>query len=123
MGLMSADPLFIRLYLDEDFHPDLAPLLRQHGYDCESTVEAGRLAKSDEEQLEYATVQGRCLVSFNVADFAILARQWAFANRTHAGILVTPQVSRQQIGHLLHRLLQLLNSVAADEVANVFRYF
>ncbi len=120
---MSTAPLFIRLYLDEDFHPDLATLLRQHGYDCENTAEAGRLSTTDLEQLEYATAHGRCIVSFNVADFAILAQQWALAGRSHAGIFVTTQVSRQYLGHFLQRLLQLLNSVAADEVFNVFRFF
>jgi predicted nuclease of predicted toxin-antitoxin system len=91
---MSSDPLFIRLYLDEDFHPDLADALRQHGYDCQSAAEAKLLRKRDEEQLEYAVGQGRCLVSFNVRDFMHLASDWGTSGKHHAGILVTPQVSR-----------------------------
>jgi predicted nuclease of predicted toxin-antitoxin system len=119
---MSTDPLFIRLYLDEDFHPDIAAALRQHGYDCQSAVEAGMLGKSDEEQLEYATAQGRCLLSFNVADFVVLAQQWTLAGKAHAGIVVTQQVSRRHLGNLLQRILRFLNTTAADEIVNVVRY-
>jgi predicted nuclease of predicted toxin-antitoxin system len=119
---MSDAALFIRLYLDEDFHPDLADALRQHGHDCRSCIEAGMLGKSDEEQLAYATAEGRCLVSFNVGDFAALAQQWAQTGRAHAGIVVTQQVSRQRLGQLLQRLLLLLNTTSADEIANVLRF-
>lgn len=80
------------------------------------------LEKSDEEQLEYAASQGRCLMSFNVADFAILAKEWAHAEREHAGIIVTPQVGRKVFGHLLRRILRLFDATAADEMRNVFRY-
>jgi hypothetical protein len=74
---MAGNPIFIRLYLDEDVHPDLAGQLRQQGFDCQSAAQAGMLGRSDGEQLEHATAQGRCLVSFSVRDFAILAQQWA----------------------------------------------
>ncbi len=119
---MASGALFIRLYLDEDFHPDLADLVRRNGFDCRSAVEEGTLGKSDEEQLEYATAQGRCLVSFNIGDFATLAQTWALAGRTHPGIVVTPQVSRQALGQLLQRCLQLLNTTTADEMVTVFRF-
>ena len=119
---MSGDPLFIRLYLDEDFHPNLAAALRQHGHDCQSAVEAATLGRSDEEQLTYAAAQGRCLLSFNIADFATLAVTWERTGRTHAGIVVAQQVSRHHLGQLLQRILHLLNTVTADEMANTFRY-
>jgi predicted nuclease of predicted toxin-antitoxin system len=119
---MSNEALFIKLYLDEDVHPDLAEAIRQKGFDCQSAAEAGRLGTTDEEQLGYAATQGRCLFSFNVADFAVLAKEWAGAGRHHAGILVTAQVSRKGLGELLNRLLKVLNNTAADEMADVFRY-
>jgi predicted nuclease of predicted toxin-antitoxin system len=119
---MSNAPLFIRLYLDEDFHPGIASAIRQHGHDCQSAAEAGTLGTTDEEQLTFAAAQGRCIVTFNIADFAALAIQWANAGRTHAGIVVTPQVSRRYFGALLQRLLDLLNTTTADEMVNTFRY-
>jgi predicted nuclease of predicted toxin-antitoxin system len=112
----------IRLYLDEDVHPDLAEAIRRHGFDCQNAAEAGMLGKLDEEQLEYATSQGRCLMSFNVRDFTILAQRWAQAGRPHAGIVVTKQVSRRAFGHLLGRILQLLNTTTANEMNDLLRY-
>jgi predicted nuclease of predicted toxin-antitoxin system len=119
---MSPDALFLKLYLDEDVHPDLAEAIRQKGFDCQNAAEAGNLGKTDEEQLVYAATQGRCLVSFNIADFAVLAREWDANNRRHAGIVVTAQVSRKKMGDLLRRLLDLLNATAADEMTDVLRY-
>jgi predicted nuclease of predicted toxin-antitoxin system len=119
---MSDEALFVRLYLDEDVHPDLAEALRQKGFDCQNAAEAGNLGTSDEEQLEHAAAQGRCLFSFNVADFAVLAKEWSAGGRHHAGILVTAQVSRKGLGELLNRILAFLNTTAADEMLDVFRY-
>src|SRR5947209_7747019 len=113
---MSSDPLFIKLFLDEDVHPDLADAVRGKGFDCQSALEAGRLGRTDEEQLEYAAAEGRCILSFNIADFAVLAKDWAKAGRPHAGILVTSQVSRKALGQLLARLVDLLNDTTADEM-------
>jgi hypothetical protein len=119
---MSEDPLFIRLYLDEDVHPELAEALRQQGHDCQTAAEAATLGTTDEQQLRYASAQGRCLVSFNVRDYVALAQEWAQAGLEHAGIVVTNQVSRHHLGQLLQRLLHLLNTTAADEIRNVLRY-
>jgi hypothetical protein len=80
------------------------------------------LGKLDEEQLEYASSQRRCLASFNVRDFMVLAKQWGQAGRPHAGIVVTRQVSRRAFGQLLGRILHLLNTTTADEINNVLRY-
>jgi hypothetical protein len=112
---MPTESLFLRRYLDEDFHPDLASILREHGVDCSNAVESRMLERSDHDQLAYAS-QGRCLVSFNAGDFSLLARQWAKESRSHAGIIVTPQVGRRKLGELLIRILRLVNSVTADEM-------
>jgi predicted nuclease of predicted toxin-antitoxin system len=119
---MASDPLFIKLYLDEDVHPDLADAIRQAGFDCRTAAEAGMLGSPDDKQLEYAAGQGRCIVSFNVRDFTTLAVAWAQAGKAHAGIVVARQVSRKGLGQLLTRLLHLLNTTTADEMANVLRY-
>src|SRR6266849_3936434 len=102
---MASNLARIRLYLDEDIHPDLAEAIRQKGFDCQHAAEAGMLGKLDEEQLENATSQARCLVSFNVRYFVVLAQRWAQAGRTHAGIVVTKQVSRRALGRLLSRII------------------
>ena len=119
---MANSPARIRLYLDEDVHPDLADAIRNNGFDCQSATEAGMLGKSDKEQLVYATAQGRCLVTFNIRDFRLLACQWAQMGQPHAGLIVTKQVSRAGFGKLLGRLLHLLNTTNANEIQNVLRY-
>lgn len=85
-------------------------------------VEARMLGKPDDEQLTYATSQGRCVMSFNVRDFLLLAQEWSRAGRAHTGIVVTPQGSRKAMGHLLRRILHLLNQTTVDEMDNVVRF-
>jgi hypothetical protein len=119
---MTSSQARIGVYLDEDIHPDLADAIRQNGFDCQNAAEAGMLGKLDVEQLEHATSQGRCLVSFNVRHFTVLAQQWAHSGRAHAGIVVTKQVSRRAFGQLLGRILHLLNTTTAAEIKNVLRY-
>jgi predicted nuclease of predicted toxin-antitoxin system len=119
---MASDPLFVRLYLDEDVHPDLADANRKAGFDCQNAIEAQMRGRTDEDQLEHAAAQGRCLLSFNVADFVGLAVEWARDSKPHAGIVVTHQVGRKVFGKLLGRVLQFLNTTTADEMNNILRY-
>jgi predicted nuclease of predicted toxin-antitoxin system len=66
----------VRLFLDEDVHYVLASALRKRGYDARHTGEEGRSGAADEEQLEFATRRGRCLMTFNVGQFAQLHNSW-----------------------------------------------
>ena len=93
--------LGVRLYTDEMIHKDLAPTLRQRGYDVESTLEAGRSNQKipDEDQLLYAAQRGRAILTWNMDEFVALDKQWKAAGRPHAGIIISPQ--RQGFGQLL----------------------
>lgn len=63
--------MLIRLYLDEDaMDRDLAEGLRQRGVDLLTALDAGMIARSDTEHLEFAALENRALYSFNVSDFA-----------------------------------------------------
>jgi hypothetical protein len=44
----------IRLFLDEDVWPDLAAVLREHGFDAVHVYEVERGGMSDADQLAYA---------------------------------------------------------------------
>ncbi|MBI3966692.1 MAG: DUF5615 family PIN-like protein [Chloroflexi bacterium] len=57
--------------LDEDLSFRVAEGLRQRGVDAVSVHEIGRANRRipDEEQLTYATTQGRAIVTYNRADF------------------------------------------------------
>jgi predicted nuclease of predicted toxin-antitoxin system len=113
-----AERLFVALYTDEDVTTDLAPALRWRGYIAQSTAEVGNAERSDEAQLTYATEQGRAIFTYNSQDFILLARGWYAAGRQHAGIILSEQFSQRQFGELLRRMLQLLDSLTADEIYN-----
>jgi len=113
-----APRFLVALYTDEDVTTDLAPALRWRGYTALSTAEVGNTEMSDEAQLTYATEQGMTILTYNAQDFIPLARTWYATGREHAGIILSEQFSRRQFGELLRRVLQLLDSLTADEIYN-----
>ena len=112
------EPLFVRLYLDRHIMARLAVDLRGRGFDVRTTEEAGMDTAPDEDQLAFATAQGRAIVTYNIRDFAPLHEQWLAAGRPHGGIIVSRQMSRRQYGQLLQRMLRLLNHFTAAEMVN-----
>ena len=49
----------------------LADALRRRGHDAVHVREVERLGLNDESQLEYASRQRRCFVTFNVGEFVV----------------------------------------------------
>ena len=111
--------LFARLYLDEDVSVVLADLLRARGFDAVTTLEAGRLAAKDEEQLVYATEQRMALLTHNRADFEALHLRYLAAGQEHCGIIVAV---RRRPPAILRTLLPLLDRLSADEVRGQMLY-
>ncbi len=106
--------LGIALYIDEDVHAALAGELRRRGYDVESCHEAGRgnRAIPDEEQLAYATEQGRAIITFNAADYILLDQEWKAVGLEHTGIVVSPKIN--DLGELLRRVTHHLDTTRPD---------
>ena len=92
--------------------PPIKPLL---------TAEANRHEQTDEEQLVFASTEGRVLYSLNVEHFSRLHREFLSAGREHAGIVVIPR-QRYSIGERLRRLLSLVETVTAEEMKNRLEY-
>lgn len=89
-------------YLDEDAPEALAPLLNALGHAATTTRTAGLKGSPDYDQLWYATLHGRTLVTLNRRDYQLLHgawRRWG-VSRQHAGILVAPHVPRRDLGSL-----------------------
>ncbi len=105
----------MRLYLDEHVPVTLAPALTAHGVDCLTTQQAGRLGQSDEEQLAFATQNGRALLTFNRKDFLLLARQWHDDRRTHAGLILAPELP---LSELLRRFRRFLRDHEHSDLTN-----
>ena len=108
----------IKLYLDEDVTPMLARRLRERGFDVTSAVELGHLEWADEDHLEYAVSEGRTLYTFNTRHFAQLHQKWQSENKSHCGIIVSPQFSLDAFRELLRRTLRILSLWTKETVRN-----
>lgn len=116
------EQLYLRLYLDEMIPPHLARVLRQYGYDVVTAQEVGRLGKSDVEQLQYATIQGRAVLTFNIRDFTKLHQGWHEEGKPHGGIIVSPELEMRRFGELLRLCLRLLDQALPEEIAGRLCY-
>jgi NAD(P)-dependent dehydrogenase (short-subunit alcohol dehydrogenase family) len=77
-----------RLLLDEMFSPQIASKLVRRGHDVVAVAADPELAGlPDEQVLEWAISEGRCLVTGNVKDYETLRRAAAAQGRTDAGLL------------------------------------
>jgi predicted nuclease of predicted toxin-antitoxin system len=77
-----------RLLLDEMFSPQIASELVRRGHDVVAVAADPALAGLPDEQiLEWAISQGRCLVTENIKDYEMLRRATAAEARAHPGLL------------------------------------
>lgn len=111
--------LFVELYLDEDVDVLVAELLRAHGFSATTAVQAGQLHKEDQEQLKYAVIHRKTLLTHNRADFEALAVSYFAEGEIHCGIIFA---IRRPPHEIVRRLLIILNQVTADEMQNQVRY-
>jgi hypothetical protein len=113
--MLDEEPLFARLYLDEDVHKRVAVALRLRLFDVISAHEIGAWGLSDEEQLALASRMDRVLFTFNAAHFIRLHEDRISQGAEYPGILVSEQL---EIGETVRRLISFLNRVTRDEMRN-----
>ena len=111
--------LFIALYLDEDVDVLIAELLGSRGFEVLTTRKANQLSATDEDQLAKAVQLGMALVTHNRVHFETLAQDYMRHRQLHCGIIIA---TRRRPYEIVHRLLQILNRVTADELENQVRY-
>lgn len=100
-----------RLLLDEMYPPTLADLLCQIGHDVVAVAARADLVGLDDAAiLQAATAEERCLVTENIRDFAILARQ-----TSHGGVLFVHGQRWARTRHGIHRLATALDHTLADK--------
>lgn len=108
----------MKLALDHHYSPQIAIGLRDRGYDVVAAVEKGWESQEDELLLELCEAESRALVTNNVGDFIVIARQWAAQGRQHAGLILTSDASlprgRDTIGRYIAALDALLAANEAD---------
>jgi predicted nuclease of predicted toxin-antitoxin system len=91
---MSDEPLHLKFYTDTHIAKAVAEQLRQRGIDAVHCEEVGMADASDPEHLEYATKEGRVMVSHD-RDFQSHHYEWLAEGKPHAGII---SVSRRLQG-------------------------
>lgn len=106
----------LRLHLDEDaMDKDLIQALRLRGVDFTTARESETEGYLDEQQLEFATAQGRALYSFNIKDYMLVHSQFLGHEKSHAGIILTGQ-RQYSIGEQLRRLLLLIAAKSSEDM-------
>ncbi len=111
--------LFAALYFDEDVDVLTASMLKGRGFDVLTARDAGMLRKSDDEQIEFAAAQGRCLITHNRDDFLTIHRRYVETGREHAGIIVA---RKRRPVEIVTRVAELLNTFTSDEMRNTIYY-
>lgn len=114
--MKKADVFVARLYCDEDVDARLVKALQQRGIDVATTVAAGLLHTSDEEQLAYAARHQRALVTHNVKHFPRVHATWIEAGREHGGIIIL--IGHAAVGAWRRRMEVLLQRFSAEELYN-----
>ncbi len=108
----------IRLYLDEDaMDGNLVWALRVRGLDVATALDSGLIRTPDVKHLEYASLHGRTLYSFNVGDYMALHTACLTAGQTHAGLILSQQ-QRYSVGEQMRRLVRLVQVRPAESMHN-----
>ena len=106
----------IRYHLDEHMGPAVAQGLRQRGVDVTTTVDAGLVGASDEEQLAFAVANGRTFVTRD-HHFLVLHAEGVI----HGGIAFWHS-KRRDIGQLVLDLVLLWRVATAEEMRRHVEY-
>jgi hypothetical protein len=82
----------VRLYFDADsMERAVVSGLRARGIDAISAHEVAMADRSDDEQLEFSSWEGRVLFSFNVSDFQRIHTEYLTQGKRHAGVVLAAQ--------------------------------
>lgn len=90
--------------------------LRAHDHDVRSLDEHRELEGIDDpEVLALATAENRILITHNVKDFPDILREWAEADRQHAGCIVIVGIRLNQFKLLLDAIDAVLENSKDQE--------
>jgi hypothetical protein len=107
----------VRLFLDAHVSAQrIATALREQ-HDVRAADEERELDGWDDERLlALAAEEGRIMVTFNVADLARVATEWAAATSSHAGCLLIAGINHREFGLIL-RVINHALSTRPDQAA------
>jgi predicted nuclease of predicted toxin-antitoxin system len=81
----------VKFLVDEDLSEELASILRAKGVDAAHAREIGLSGADDQEVLEEASRQKRCVITRNRNDFLMLTEFFFHEGRPHHGVLIVPR--------------------------------
>jgi Domain of unknown function (DUF5615) len=107
----------LRLLLDANLSPRrVAAQLREKGHDVLALAEDVTYeGLSDPLVLELAASEKRVLITRNSRDFAPLAREWAEAQRSHAGLILIWTLDHEQFAGIVTGIEHQLNVWPSQE--------
>jgi hypothetical protein len=94
--------------------------LRKMGWDVLTTQQAGNSGEPDPAQLEYASREGRILVTRNYADFQDIHHQFLLEGRSHSGIIIC--FWRPEAQKMVEALIDALRRVSQQKPQNTLTY-
>ena len=104
----------MKLVLDHHYSPLIAHQLRERGHDVVTAGEQSWEAEEDQALLDLCASDGRALLTNNVADFAVIARQWQAQGRSHPGLIFTSDHSMPRSRNTIGRYVELLAVLMTD---------
>jgi predicted nuclease of predicted toxin-antitoxin system len=93
----------IKFYVESHIDKAVTTQLRRQGVDIIRAQDMGMKDADDPDHLEYATAEGRAVVT-NDRDFAELNNSWLAQGRNHAGIFLITR-DKENIGMIVRTLL------------------
>ena len=107
----------MRLLLDATLSPRrVAAPLREAGHDVLALAEdVAYEGLADPQVLELAASQARVLVTRNSRDFAPIAREWAEAQRPHAGLILIWTLDHSQFAEIVDGIQRQLDLWSSQE--------
>lgn len=105
----------MKLMLDHHYATAIAVELRNRGHDVTTALERGWHAEGDETLLHLCQQDARALLTNNVADFITIAARWQSTGRSHAGIVLTSDVSMPRSKHSIGLFITALEALLTAE--------
>lgn len=101
----------LKFYTDTHIPKAVATQLRSQGIDIIRCEEVGLAEADDTEHLEYATSQGRTMVSHDL-DFMELQAAWSHQGLNHCGIVLFHRQFQGNIGKIVTELMTWYQAIA-----------
>ncbi len=101
----------MRLLLDAHVSgPKVGRRLGEHGHDVRALDQEPALeGLDDEDVLALASAEQRILVTHNIRDFPDILREWAAAQRTHAGAILVYRIDHSQFELIVNGIARWLD--------------